>query len=885
MLVYHFISLLNYRTRNRLMTLTPMLQQYRSAKLEHSDSILFFRMGDFYEMFYEDAFIASKILDIALTSRDRNKDSAVPMCGVPWHSADFYIAKLIKAGHKVAICEQVEDPKLAKGLVQRKVIRIITPGTYSDTTQLNPKEHQYLCGIMVNGKEAGAAFTDLTTGDFRLTQFQVEPGQTNLWEEVSTNGPSEILFPMSFQPEGSSDALSTVLKTPLEDWIFDEEFSRKLLVDHFAVESLESFGCEDRKLAIGAAGAVLHYLYQTQKSALRHLNRLTYYERKDYMQLDSQTIRNLELLQNLQNQQREGSLLGVIDLTVTASGGRLIKEWLIKPLLSLREIEKRQDAVQEFVDRVIERGIIREELQQVQDLERIVSRITLELVQPRHLLSLKHSAWALPKIKVLLEKLESGALRHVATEMDTLDDIADWIHAALADQPPMNVKDGNVIKGGFNAELDELRGLSRSNKGAIASIEEAERKRTGISNLKVGYNKVFGYFIEISRGQLAKVPDDFQRKQTLVNAERFVTPDLKEYEYKILTAEEKIGAIELQLYNELCKRIGSQILRIQKTATLLAEVDVFASLAQAAASYHFCRPKYHDEDHLKIVDGRHPCVELLNPAERFIPNDAYLDKDKYQILIVTGPNMGGKSTFLRQTALIALLGQIGSFIPASEAELPIIDRIFTRIGASDNLVKGQSTFMVEMIETAYIINHATAKSLIILDEIGRGTSTFDGVAIAWAVAEFLHNTARVGAKTLFATHFHELTELSLTCKRVKNFNIAIKEWNDEIVFLRKVQEGAADKSFGIQVAKLAGLPPEIVQRAKEILSTLENNSIDLQGLPVLAGKREDPAILQLDLFKEDVHKDLIDTLRKTNPDELTPLQALTLLADLKKKLK
>jgi DNA mismatch repair protein MutS len=864
------------------MTLTPMLQQYRSVKQEHSDSILFFRMGDFYEMFYEDAFIASKVLDIALTSRDKNRETAVPMCGVPWHSADFYIAKLIKAGHKVAICEQVEDPKLAKGIVERKVIRVITPGTYSDSAQLNPKDHQYLCGIVVNGKEAGVAFSDLTTGDFRLTQFQIEPGQSNLWEEIESNSPSEILFPMSFQPQGSPNV--TTVKTPLDDWIFEEEFSKKVLLDHFSVDSLQSFGCEGQKLAIGAAGAVLHYLYQTQKSALRHMNRLSYYERKDYMLLDSQTIRNLELLQNLQNQQREGSLLGVIDLTVTASGGRLIKEWLLKPLISVHEIENRQDAIQEFVDRVIERGILRDELQQVQDLERIASRITLDLVQPRHLISLKHSAWVLPKIKSLLAKLQSSALQRVAAEMDTLDDIADWIHAAISDQPPLNVKDGNVIKHGFNAELDELRGLTRSNKSAIAAIEDSERKRSGISTLKVGYNKVFGYYIEVSRGQLSKVPEGFERKQTLVNAERFVTPELKEYEYKILTAEEKIAGLEQQIYSDLCKQIALQILRIQKTATLLAEVDVHAALAQAAASYHFCRPKYHDKDHLKIIDGRHPCVELLNPAERFIPNDAYLDQKEYQILIVTGPNMGGKSTYLRQTALIALLGQIGSFVPAKEAELPVIDRIFTRIGASDNLVKGQSTFMVEMIETAYILNHTTNKSLIILDEIGRGTSTFDGVAIAWAVAEFLHNHSKYGAKTLFATHFHELTELAITCSRVKNFNIAIKEWNDEIVFLRKVQEGAADKSFGIQVARLAGLPPDVIRRAKEILSTLENNSIDLQGLPVIAGKRESPAVVQLDLFKEEPYKEAIETLRKTNTDELTPLQALTLLSELKKKL-
>ena len=868
------------------MTLTPLMAQYRGVKADYADAILFFRMGDFYEMFYEDAFIASKVLDIALTSRDKNKETAVPMCGVPWHSADFYIAKLIKAGHKVAICEQVEDPKLAKGIVDRKVIRVITPGTYAETAQINPKEHQYLCGLTLNGSEAGIAFADLTTGDFRLTQFTIEPSWENVWEEIERNAPSELVYPMNFHPGGQpSSFFARVVKTPMEDWAFEEEFARKLLLDHFSAESLDGFGCEKKALAIGAAGAVLHYLYQTQKSALRHISRLSYYERSDFMQLDAQTVRNLELLQNLQNQESEGSLLGVVDLTVTAAGGRLIKEWLLKPLLSIREIEKRQDAVGELCERTIERGILREELQQVQDLERIVSRITLDTVQPRHLLSLKHSAWALPKLKFLMAKLHAPALQFIAEEMDTLEDIADWIHAALSDNPPMNAKDGNVIKAGYHAELDELRGLTRSNKSAIASIEEMEKKRTGISNMKVGYNKVFGYYIEISRGQLSKVPENFERKQTLVNAERFVTPELKEYEYKILTAEEKIAALELQLYSELCKRVGSQILRIQRTAGVLSQADVYGALAQAAASYRFARPKYHEGTHLKIVDGRHPCVELLHPSERFIPNDAYLDPQDAQILIVTGPNMGGKSTYLRQTALIALLGQTGSFVPAREAELPVVDRIFTRIGASDNLVKGQSTFMVEMIETAYILNHTTPHSLIILDEIGRGTSTFDGVAIAWAVAEFLHGNPRVRAKTLFATHFHELTELAITCPRVRNYNIAIKEWNDEIVFLRKVQEGAADKSYGIQVARLAGLPTDVIARAKEILNTLESNSFDLQGQPVIAGKQREPGRLQLDLFKDDAQMEVVDAIKAADLNDLTPIQAINLLAELKSKLR
>lgn len=866
-------------------SLTPMVQQYRSIKSEYTDSILFFRMGDFYEMFYEDAFIASKVLDIALTSRDKNKDAGIPMCGVPWHSADFYIAKLIQAGHKVAICEQVEDPKLAKGIVQRQVIRVVTPGTFAEAAQLNPKEHQYLCGVIRNGTEVGLAFTDLTTGDFRLTQFPLEPGCENLWEEIETYAPSELLFPMSFQPGGQpSPFFHSVVKTPMDDWVFEEEFARRLLQDHFQVDSLQSFGCDQRKLAIGAAGAVLQYLYRTQKNQLRHLNRLSYYERSNFMQLDSQTTRNLELLQSLQEQKREGSLLGVIDQTVTASGGRLLKEWLLKPLLKQKDILWRQEAVEELLTRTIERGILREELQNVQDLERIVSRITLDLVQPRHLVSLKMSAWGLPKIKFLLAKFQTAALKQLAEEIDTLEDVAAWIEKAIVPQPPLTVKDGNIINPGHDEELDELRGLTRSGKTAIAAIEETERGKTGIGNLKVGYNKVFGYYIEVSRGQLSKVPDHFERKQTLVNAERFVTPELKEYELKVLTADEKIAEIEHRLYQELCGRIASQILRIQKTAALLAEADVFASLAQAAASYHYCRPEYQDFPSIKIVEGRHPCVELLHPEERFIPNDAYLDNESNQILIVTGPNMGGKSTFLRQTALIALLGQIGSFVPAREAKLPIVDRIFTRIGASDNLVKGQSTFMVEMIETAYILNHATPRSLIILDEIGRGTSTFDGVAIAWAVAEFLHNHPRVRAKTLFATHFHELTELALTCPRVKNYNIAIKEWNDEIIFLRKVQEGAADKSYGIQVARLAGLPPDVIDRAKQILGTLENNSVDLQGKPVIAGGTQERALTQLDLFKEDEQHEVVAALKQVDLEQLTPLQALNLLAELKGKL-
>ena len=603
------------------------------------------------------------------------------------------------------------------------------------------------------------------------------------------------------------------------------------------------------------------------------------------MQLDAQSIRNLELLMNLQNQQREGSLLGVLHLAVTAAGGRLLKEWLLKPLLNAKDIERRLDAVEELGKRVIERGILREELQQVQDLERIASRITLELVQPRHLLSLKFSAWALPKTKFLLAKLHSAALRRIAEDLDTLEDIASWIHDTLTEQPPVNAKEGNVIKHGFDAELDELRGLTRSGKTAIASIEEAEKRRTGINNLKVGYNKVFGYYIEISRGQVSKVPPDYERKQTLVNAERFVTPELKEYEYRILSAEEKIAAREQQLYEDLCAKIATQVLRIQKTAALLAEADVYAAFAHAATTYNYGRPVFHEGNSIKIVEGRHPCVELLNPSERFIPNDAYLDNDSHQVLIVTGPNMGGKSTFLRQTALIVLLGQTGSFVPAKEARLPIVDRIFTRIGATDNLIKGQSTFMVEMIETAYILNHATPRSLIILDEIGRGTSTFDGVAIAWAVAEFLHNHPRIHAKTMFATHFHELTELAITCPRVKNLNIAIKEWNEEIIFLRKVQEGAADKSYGIQVAKLAGLPAEVIDRAKENLTTLENNSLDIQGKPVIAAKSENRnKELQLDLFKEDVQQEIVGKLRNITLEDLTPLQALNLLAELKDKL-
>ncbi|HET6268180.1 MAG TPA: DNA mismatch repair protein MutS, partial [Acidobacteriota bacterium] len=612
--------------------ITPMLAQYRGVKQEHPDSILFFRMGDFYEMFYEDALVASKVLDIALTSRDKNKENSVPMCGVPWHAADFYIAKLIRAGHKVAICEQVEDPKQAKGIVERRVIRVITPGTFAETAQMNPKEHQYLCGIVLNGKEAGLAFVDLTTGDFRLTQFMVEPEHANLWEEIESYSPSEILYPFTYKPAGQPpELIASAVKTPLEDWVFEEDYARRVLREHFAVDSLDGYGCENRPLAVRAAGAALHYLFQTQKSELKHLNRLSYYERSDAMLLDQQTIRNLEVLQSLQGQDREGSLLGVIDLTVTAPGGRMLREWLLKPLLRVSEITSRQDAVQELVSNTIERGVLRESLEQVQDLERIASRITLDLVQPRHLYSLKCSAWALPKLAKTLAGFNSARLQEIAKQLDPLEDIADWIHSAVSDQPPLNARDGNVIKHGFDPELDDLRNLTRSGKTAIAAIEEQEKKRTGINTLKVGYNKVFGYYIEVSRGQVSRVPPEYERKQTLVNAERFVTPELKEYEVKVLTAEEKIAERELYLYGELCRRIANQVLRIQKTAALLAETDALSALAQAAAAYRYCRPQFHNGDSIRIVEGRHPCVELLNPSERFIPNDAYLDSDSDQI--------------------------------------------------------------------------------------------------------------------------------------------------------------------------------------------------------------------------------------------------------------
>ncbi|MCP2520860.1 DNA mismatch repair protein MutS [SCandidatus Aminicenantes bacterium Aminicenantia_JdfR_composite] len=868
-------------------SITPMMKQYKSIKQNYPDAILFFRLGDFYEMFYEDAEIASKILEIALTSRQN-----APMCGIPYHAADSYIAKLLKRGYKVAICEQVEDPKLAKGVVKREVIKVLTPGTAVEVEIDEAKESNYIICVYPEKNRWGLALIDLSSGEIRATQY-TEEEEKDFIDEIFRLSPRELIFPLDkesfiknfFNNENFTD----VLKNPVDSWVFDFTQAEKILLKHFKVNTLDGFGFKEKELAICAAGGLLYYLQQIRKDSLSFINRISYFYSREYMLLDSSTIRNLELCINLRDGSRKGSLLEIIDFTLTPMGGRLLKQWLLHPLLNIDEINKRLNGVEEFFNNNIERKEIRKLLKNIYDLERITSKINLSVAHPKDLIALKNSILILPKIKSLLEKFSSPILRECYFKWDDLSDVFDLINRAIVEEPPHLLTEGGIIKDGYNKELDELRKISKSGKSFIVSLEKKERERTGIQSLKIGYNKIFGYYIEVTKPNLHLIPEDYIRKQTLVNSERFITPELKEYEEKVLYAEQKMAELEYQIFMKIREEIASQTLRLQKMSQLVALIDVLSSLAELAVYRDYKRPVVHSSDYIKIVDGRHPVIEIYN-EEPFIPNDTYLDNHKNQILIVTGPNMGGKSTYLRQVALICLLAQMGSFVPAKEAEIGVIDRIFTRIGAMDFLASGQSTFMVEMIETANILHNATPRSLILLDEIGRGTSTFDGLSIAWAVVEYIHENPKLNAKTLFATHYHELTELALTLERVKNLHVSVKEWKDEIIFLRKILEGPSDKSYGIQVAKLAGVPREVIERAKEILLNLERKEFDDIGRPRLAyrtKKKRDKR--QLLLFKEDREEELLREIKeeilKFDLSNLTPLEALNLLNSLQKKLK
>ncbi|HET6175308.1 MAG TPA: DNA mismatch repair protein MutS [Candidatus Sulfotelmatobacter sp.] len=894
---------------------TPLMRQYAAVKKEHPTALLFFRLGDFYELFFDDAVVAAKELQITLTSRNKEKGIAIPMCGVPYHAAEGYIGKLIRKGFKVAICEQMEDPRLAKKLVRREVTRVVTPGTAADAS-LGSDENNFLAALAQVGDRVGFAALDLSTGEFRATEFTGEGALRRVQEELEQLRPKELLYGSAaplfesasgrgeqpsfarpdsrgrLSPPGSSSPLSpqpraagtTCTETPLDDWIFAPDHAIPLVENHFGVLSLEGFGLAGRTAAASAAGAILHYVRSTQRGSLDHVDRIGWYEKQNCLVLDAVTVRNLELIEPLFAGTDAGvTLFRSIDAAVTPMGKRLLRAWVLRPSLELEEINARLDAVEAGLKDVVAREELRRALDGVLDLERLLSRVTLETANPRDVLALAASLGKIPAIKTALGRLSAARLTSLNISLDELQDLRERIEKTIVPEPPLTFADGGVIAAGIEQSLDELRDLSRNSKQVLAQIEQRERGRTGISSLKVKFNSIFGYYIEISKSNLHLVPQDYDRKQTLVNAERFTTPELKEYEAKILDAQEKIVEIERRLFTELRTSIAAEAKRIRQTALALAEVDVLASLAHIAALRNYCRPAFvaGDADEAEIIEGRHPVIELQEMAggsERFVPNDLYLNGTTHNILLLTGPNMGGKSTYLRQTALIVILAQMGSFVPARSARLSVVDRVFTRIGASDNLARGRSTFMVEMTETAAILHTATARSLILLDEVGRGTSTYDGLAIAWAAVEYLHS--RVRAKTLFATHYFELTELAEKLEGVKNYHVSVKETGGGIAFLRKVEAGAADRSYGIEVAKLAGLPHEVVVRAREVLT--EHEFAEAQATAHLSPGAHPPST-QLTIFTP-LSQPVLDKLREVDLNRLTPLEALNLLAELKKEI-
>ena len=870
---------------------TPMLRQYQRIKAENPGAILMFRLGDFYEMFYDDALLASKALSLTLTARGRGTRNEAPMCGVPYHAAEGYIARLIRHGFRVAICDQVEDPRSAKGIVRRAVTRVVSPGTVTDPAQLFERRPNYLASILPARDGFGCAYLDLSTGDFRLAEHRGERAAERLAEQLAVFAPREILVPEGEgpPPNPGPDLPSGALTGTAPAWAYAAAAARRALLELLGTASLEGFGVEERDLAIGAAGGLLHYLQETQKADLKHITRVVWHADHDFMLLDATTRRTLELTENARDGGSEATLLSILDRTETPMGGRLLRDWLLRPLLSVGAIEERLEAVGFLHDRPTERGALRSLLGRVNDLERLLARCSLGTANPRDLSALRDSLLALPPIAALGVAFTPPALSRLVAGLDVLDDLRCRLAEALADEPPPGAREGGIVRDGFNAEVDDLRAIRRDSRAYLAGVEARERARTGIASLKVRYNKVFGYYLEVSNANRALVPADYERRQTLVGAERYITPELKEYEAKVLTAQERLEALEHELFVALRERVVEAAPRLRRTAAALAALDTLASLAEVAAAHGYTRPRIDDSARLRITLGRHPVVERLLQQERFVPNDCLMDAGERQILILTGPNMGGKSTYLRQVALIVLMAQAGSFVPAQEAEVGLVDRIFSRVGASDNLARGQSTFLVEMNETANILNNATARSLILLDEVGRGTATFDGLSIAWSVAEYLHDTPAVAARTLFATHYHEMTELALLRPRVRNLTMAVREWNDSIVFLRQVLEGAADRSYGIQVARLAGLPPAVIERSREVLANLEREELTRDGRPKLArhpgpgggGPPAGPA--QLGLFAP-VEDPVIEALRGARPEEMTPLQALNLLAELKKRL-
>ena len=876
--------------------LTPMMKQYMQTKEEYKDCILFYRLGDFYEMFFDDALTASKELEITLTGKNCGLEERAPMCGIPYHAVDSYLNRLVSKGYKVAICEQVEDPKTAKGIVKREVIRVVTPGTNLDTQGLDETKNNYIMCIVYMADRYGLSVADVTTGEYLVTELD---SQTKLMDELYKFMPSEIVCNEAFYMSGLDlDDLKNRLHMAiysLEAWYFDDALCRETLQEHFKVASLEGIGLSDYECGMIASGALLKYLEETQKNSLSHMSRLTRYATGNYMVLDSATRRNLELVETLREKPKRGSLLWVLDKTKTAMGARTLRKYVEQPLIDKKSIVKRLDAVAELKDNAICREEIREYLNPVYDLERLVGKITYQSANPRDLIAFQSSLSMLPSVKCILKDMESDLLKEIYEELDPLEELCDLVGRAIQEEPPLAMKEGGIIKDGYNEEVDRLRKAKSEGKNWLADLETKEREKTGIKNLRIRYNKVFGYYLEVTNSFKDLVPDYYTRKQTLANAERYIIPELKELEDTILGAEDKLCALEYELYCEVRNTIAAELTRIQRTAKAVAKLDVIASLALVAERNNYVRPKINEKGVIDIRDGRHPVVEKMIPNDMFIANDTYLDDKKQRISIITGPNMAGKSTYMRQAALIVLMAQLGSFVPASSANIGLVDRIFTRVGASDDLASGQSTFMVEMNEVANILRNATSKSLLILDEIGRGTSTFDGLSIAWAVVEYISNSKLLGAKTLFATHYHELTELEGKISNVNNYCIAVKEKGDDIVFLRKIVKGGADKSYGIQVAKLAGVPDPVINRAKEIVEELVTaditgkvKDIAVQGSETkkkTQKKLDEVDLTQFSLFDTVKDDDVLNELKELDISHMTPMDAMNKLYQLQNKLR
>ena len=875
--------------------MTPMMQQYLETKAQYKDCILFYRLGDFYEMFFDDAITVSRELELTLTGKDCGLEERAPMCGVPYHAVDTYLNRLVAKGYKVAIGEQMEDPKLAKGLVKREVIRVVTPGTNINPLALDEEKNNYILCIVYMADRFGVSIADISTGDYLVTEVDSE---RKLFDEITKFAPSEIICNESFLVSGMDledlkNRLGISLSS-LESWYFDDEMCKKTLMEHFQVGTLQGLGIGDYSCGTIAAGALLKYLMETQKTSISNLTRLLPYVTGKYMIIDSSTRRNLELCETLREKQKRGSLLWVLDKTKTAMGARKLRSYIEQPLIDKEEIEKRLDAVEELKDNAISREEIREYLNPIYDLERLISKISYKSANPRDLVAFKTSLTMLPHIKYLIQGFSGTLLKEVEEQMDSLEDLCELLEKSIVEDPPILIKEGGIIKEGYNEEIDKLRNAKTEGKTWLAELEAKEREKTGIKNLRIKYNKVFGYYLEVTNSYKDLVPDYYTRKQTLTNAERYITPELKELEDMILGAEDKLFSLEYDLFGEIRDKIAGEIVRIQATARAVALIDVFASLAVVSEHNQYVRPKINEKGLIDIKAGRHPVVEKMITNDMFIANDTFLDNGAHRISIITGPNMAGKSTYMRQTALIVLMAQIGSFVPASSANIGIVDRIFTRVGASDDLASGQSTFMVEMTEVANILRNATSRSLLVLDEIGRGTSTFDGLSIAWAVVEHISNPKLLGAKTLFATHYHELTELEGKLSGVNNYCIAVKEKGDDIVFLRKIVKGGADRSYGIQVAKLAGVPDSVITRAKELAEELGDADITAKAREISAAgakpkqkkKKYDQVDLeQMSLFDTVSDQDILQELNEVDVSTMTPVEALNTIYRLQNRLR